>query len=148
MQRDQASAAVLAFANDQQRLAPVHIAELETTGLGDPQPGARQQPEEGLPGMRPQLALQLAGTLHQLLDLPRTVEVRCQTTVGRSEQVGRGYPDIWELADGSFAVIGVDITATAAGQLPATASCGPDERIVRLPRGVLMGAKHDIPEPG
>lgn len=59
-----------------------------------------------------------------------------------------GCPDIWELADGSFAVIGVDITAAAAAQLPATASCGPDERIVRLPRGVLTGAKRDIPEPG
>ncbi len=67
---------------------------------------------------------------------------------GRRTVALAGCPDIWELADGSFAVIGVDITAAAVGQLPPTASCGPDERVVRLPREVLIGAKRDIPEPG
>lgn len=68
-------------------------------------------------------------------------------TGGRRTVALAGCPDIWELADGSFAVIGVDITATAVGQLPPSASCGPDERIVRVPRGVLVGAKRDIPDP-
>jgi hypothetical protein len=54
-------------------------------------------------------------------------------------------PDVFELTDGDFAIIGIDITATVAGHLPADASCGPDERIVRVPRRILVGAKPDIP---
>jgi len=57
-----------------------------------------------------------------------------------------GCPDIWELENGDFAVIGIDITAVAVTKLPPTAGCGPDERIVRLPRNVLVNAKRDIPE--
>jgi hypothetical protein len=57
----------------------------------------------------------------------------------------RGCPDIWELNDGDFAVIGKDMTA-CANLLPSSASCGPDERMVRLPRRILIGAKRDIPE--
>jgi hypothetical protein len=30
--------------------------------------------------------------------------------------------------------------------LPPTAGCGPDERIVRLPRNLLVNAKRDIPD--
>jgi hypothetical protein len=54
-------------------------------------------------------------------------------------------PDVFELADGDFAIIGIDMTAEAIAQLPADASCGPDERIVRVPRRILVGAKPDIP---
>ncbi|MEI9864894.1 MAG: hypothetical protein WDN00_10145 [Limisphaerales bacterium] len=43
-----------------------------------------------------------------------------------------GCPDIWELANGDFAVISIDKTEVA-GELPPTAGCGPDEKIVRLP---------------
>ncbi len=57
-----------------------------------------------------------------------------------------GCPDIWELANGDFAVIGADITAFA-GQLPPSAGCGPDERMVRVPRQTLLLAKRDIPDP-
>ena len=57
-----------------------------------------------------------------------------------------GCPDIWELANGDFAVIGIDITDVAAPKLPPTAGCGPDERIVRLPRNLLVNAKRDIPD--
>lgn len=56
-----------------------------------------------------------------------------------------GCPDIWELDNGDFAVIGADITALA-GKLPASASCGPDERMVRIPRKLLIQAKPDIPD--
>jgi hypothetical protein len=58
----------------------------------------------------------------------------------------RGCPDIWELEGGDFAVIGIDITDAAASKLPPTAGCGPDERIVRLPRNLLVNAKRDIPD--
>jgi hypothetical protein len=56
-----------------------------------------------------------------------------------------GCPDILELATGDFAVIGTDITVEARSQLPATVSCGPDERIIRIPRKTLVRAKPDIP---
>ena len=58
----------------------------------------------------------------------------------------QGCPDIWELESGDFAVIGIDITDTAKPKLPASAGCGPDERIVRVPRKTLVLAKSDIPE--
>ena len=57
-----------------------------------------------------------------------------------------GCPDIWQLDNGDFAVIGIDITAAAMAKLPATVGCGPDERIVRLPRNLLVNAKRDIPD--
>jgi hypothetical protein len=57
-----------------------------------------------------------------------------------------GCPDIWELENGDFAIIGIDITDVAIGKLPPTAGCGSDERIVRLPRNLLVDAKHDIPD--
>ena len=58
----------------------------------------------------------------------------------------QGCPDIWELEGGDFAVIGIDITDAAAPALPPTAGCGPDERIVRLPRNLLVNAKRHIPD--
>jgi hypothetical protein len=57
-----------------------------------------------------------------------------------------GCPDIFELADGDFAIIGSDITEASAGKLPPTAGCAPDERIVRIPRKLLVHAKADIPD--
>lgn len=54
-------------------------------------------------------------------------------------------PDIWELDDGNFAVIGIDMTAGALPRLPLTAGCGPDERVVWIPRDLLLKAKRDIP---
>jgi hypothetical protein len=56
-----------------------------------------------------------------------------------------GCPDIFELTDGDFAIIGSDITAFA-DKLPPSASCGPDERIIRIPRRTLVLAKQDIPD--
>ena len=56
-----------------------------------------------------------------------------------------GCPDIFELENGDFAIIGLDITALAA-QLPPSAGCSPDERMVRIPRKTLVLAKRDIPD--
>jgi len=58
----------------------------------------------------------------------------------------KGCPDIWQLDDGDFAVIGADITVVAEPRLPPTASRGQDERIVRIPRRTLVLAKPDIPD--
>ena len=57
-----------------------------------------------------------------------------------------GCPDIWELENGDFAIIGIDMTAAVIEKLPPTAGCGPDERVVRLPRSLLVNAKRDIPD--
>lgn len=57
----------------------------------------------------------------------------------------QGCPDIIELASGDFAVIGIDITASAFPNLPATFGCGPDERVIWIPRKTLVLARPDIP---
>ena len=56
-----------------------------------------------------------------------------------------GCPDIFELADGDFAIIGSDITSEA-GKLPSDAGCAPHERIIRIPRSLLLQARADIPQ--
>ena len=60
---------------------------------------------------------------------------------------GHRCPDILEMDAGDFAVIGADITEIAIDKLPPGCGCGPDERIVRIPRSVLTQAKSHIPEP-
>lgn len=47
--------------------------------------------------------------------------------------------------NGDFAVIGADITEHAK-KLPATAGCSPNERMVRIPRKLLVQAKPHIPD--
>lgn len=54
-------------------------------------------------------------------------------------------PDIWELEDGDFAIIGKDITA-AVLDLPPSAGCGPGECMVKIPRKTLVLAKSSIPD--
>lgn len=63
---------------------------------------------------------------------------------GKKSAGASGCPDILELENGDIAVIGIDITAQAAGVLPPSAGCGPDERIVRVPRGLILGAQAEI----
>lgn len=58
---------------------------------------------------------------------------------------GHGCPDILEMESGDFAVIGKDITATASPKLPTHAGCGPEERIVQVPREILTRARSEIP---
>jgi hypothetical protein len=55
-------------------------------------------------------------------------------------------PDIFELSDGRFAVIGTDLTSELDGMLPADASRADYERIVVVTRETLVRAKADIPE--
>jgi len=58
---------------------------------------------------------------------------------------GHGCPEILELASGDFAVIGTDITSEAVRSLPEGSGCASGERVVRIPRGVLVLARTDIP---
>jgi hypothetical protein len=55
-------------------------------------------------------------------------------------------PDIFELSDGRFAVIGTDMTAELDGALPPDAGRADDERIVVVTRETLVAARRDIPE--
>jgi hypothetical protein len=57
----------------------------------------------------------------------------------------QGCPDVWELSNGDFAVIGIRATDPLASALPEGASCGPDEEIVIVPRRILTAAKDGIP---
>ncbi|WUH92596.1 hypothetical protein OG900_22470 [Streptomyces sp. NBC_00433] len=54
-------------------------------------------------------------------------------------------PDIWELENGDIAVIGRDLTASLGQKLPDGVSVGSDERLVVIPRNMLIAAKPDIP---
>ena len=65
---------------------------------------------------------------------------------GRQTIALNNCPDILELDSGDFAIIGIDITDAAKANLPPTAGCGPDERIVFIPRNLLVDAKRDIPD--
>lgn len=57
---------------------------------------------------------------------------------------GSNCPDILEMANGDFAVIGADITEMSP-QLPPGSGCGPTERVVKIPRELLIRARADIP---
>lgn len=64
---------------------------------------------------------------------------------GKQTIACQGCPDIWELDDGNFAIIGIDITAEAKTHMPPTAGCGPDEQVVMIPRDLLTEAREKIP---
>ncbi|GLW28175.1 hypothetical protein Areg01_11150 [Actinoplanes regularis] len=55
-------------------------------------------------------------------------------------------PDIFELSDGNFAVIGTDCTEDLEAKLPTGAARANYERIVVITRETLVAARRDIPE--
>ncbi|MFC8514340.1 hypothetical protein [Streptomyces sp. NPDC057257] len=55
-------------------------------------------------------------------------------------------PDIFELSDGTFAVIGTEATADLDPLLPPDAARADYERIVVIDRETLLRAKRDIPD--
>jgi hypothetical protein len=57
-----------------------------------------------------------------------------------------GCPDIWELSNGDIAVVGRDVTVPYQGRLPADLRIAADERLVVIPRDMLIAAKPDIPD--
>lgn len=64
----------------------------------------------------------------------------------RGSTSGATCPDIFELADGNFAVIGTDVTDSLDSDLPADAARADYERIVVITRDTLVRAKADIPD--
>ncbi|MCC5581272.1 hypothetical protein IMZ11_37280 [Microtetraspora sp. AC03309] len=57
-----------------------------------------------------------------------------------------GCPDIWELDNGDIAVIGRDLTSAYESRLPASVAIAADERLVIIPRIMIVTAKADIPD--
>ncbi|WP_432193398.1 hypothetical protein [Streptomyces sp. bgisy027] len=64
----------------------------------------------------------------------------------RGSQTSESCPDVFELSDGSFAVIGTEATAVLDPLLPADAARADYERIVVISRETLIRAKRDIPD--
>ncbi|MBO1334941.1 hypothetical protein [Streptomyces sp. VRA16 Mangrove soil] len=59
---------------------------------------------------------------------------------------GETCPDIFELSDSNFAVIGTEATEALRGQLPPGVTLGRDERLVIITRKTLIRAKRDLPD--
>ena len=59
---------------------------------------------------------------------------------------GPTCPDIWELDNGDVAVIGREHTADYINRLPDGVAIGDDERLVVIPRSMLIAAKAVIPD--
>ncbi|GAA0969246.1 hypothetical protein GCM10009555_015980 [Acrocarpospora macrocephala] len=55
-------------------------------------------------------------------------------------------PDIWELSNGDIAIIGRDLTRAYGARLPQGVSIGEDERLVVIPRSMIVTAKPDMPD--
>jgi hypothetical protein len=64
----------------------------------------------------------------------------------RGSTSGANCPDLFELSDGNFAVIGTEATEALERELPADASRADYERIVVISRETLIRAKADIPD--
>jgi hypothetical protein len=64
----------------------------------------------------------------------------------RGSMSGETCPDIFELSDGNFAVIGTEATADLDDLLPSDAARADYERIVIVSRETLVRAKDDIPD--
>jgi hypothetical protein len=64
----------------------------------------------------------------------------------RGSLSGDSCPDIFELSDGNFAVIGTEATAALEKELPPDASRASYERIVIVSRETFLRAKADIPD--
>ncbi|MFE9810084.1 hypothetical protein ACFYRN_09245 [Streptomyces sp. NPDC005227] len=64
----------------------------------------------------------------------------------RGSATGQSCPDIFELSDGDFAVIGREATRELDPELPADAARADYERIVVISRDTLLRAKKDIPD--
>lgn len=67
-------------------------------------------------------------------------------TIGQKKCLVDNCPDVWELSNGDFAIIGVRKTSELIDLLPESAGCGPDEEIVLVPRIVMANAKRDLPD--
>jgi len=52
---------------------------------------------------------------------------------------------ILEMTDGDYAAVGLDMTNEAIPAMPPGPGVGPNERVIRIPRHVMIAARVDIP---
>ena len=73
-----------------------------------------------------------------------TIRRRLGTTPAERGPCSAGgqCPDVFELASGDFAIIGVDVSHDLA--LPADAGRSEAERAILVPRSVLLAAMRDL----
>lgn len=64
----------------------------------------------------------------------------------RGSHTSETCPDLFELTDGNFAVIGTEATTALDPHLPPDAARADYERIVVITRETLIRAKKDIPD--
>ena len=64
----------------------------------------------------------------------------------RGSMTGETCPDLFELSDGDFAVIGTDRTEELDALLPESAARADCERTVVITRDTLLRAERDIPD--
>ncbi|RKT54143.1 hypothetical protein C8E97_2748 [Saccharothrix australiensis] len=55
-------------------------------------------------------------------------------------------PDVWEMDNGDFVVIGSDLTDEYRARLPEGVSIASHERLVVVPRRRLLSAKTHLPD--
>lgn len=62
-------------------------------------------------------------------------------------QCAGGYycPQVLEMPDGDFAVVGKIITEEAKRHIPEGPGVGPDEGIVKVPRRVMADVRPELP---
>lgn len=65
--------------------------------------------------------------------------------LGNTSQ-GKTCPDIWELSNGDIAVVGTDMTEAFSEHIPDDMNIGANERLVVIPRNMLVAARRDIPD--
>jgi hypothetical protein len=61
---------------------------------------------------------------------------------------GHHCPQILEIEGGDLAVVGLDITEEVSRAMPPGPGVGPQERVVRIPRRVVVEAWADMPAAG
>jgi hypothetical protein len=60
-------------------------------------------------------------------------------------EAGEYCPQLLEMVGGDFAAVGPDITDMAVRAMLPGPGVGPKERVIRIPRLVLVRARLDIP---
>jgi hypothetical protein len=58
---------------------------------------------------------------------------------------GHNCPQVLEMNDGDFAVVGLDITEEAVGLMPPGPGVGAKEKVVKIPRRVIIAARAELP---
>jgi hypothetical protein len=55
-------------------------------------------------------------------------------------------PEMWWLDNGDVAVIGAELTTSYQGRLPEGVKVDPGEKLVILPRAIVISARRGIPD--